>query len=232
LGHFSHEGQEYEIPRVRIAGESSQREAIRLGLFGCIHGDEPAGFDALMRFAQTLLWSPELAKDYELFIYPLLNPVGFERKTRENGSGKDLNREFWTGSAEREVQLVEAELKAHAFDGIIALHADDTSDGIYGYARGRLIAESLLRPALCAAEPILSRNEKDIIDGFNADNGLIRDCYCGVLSAPPEQRSRPFELIFETPGLASHELQVEATLRALKSVLVSYRGFISYASDL
>jgi len=38
-----------------------------------------------------------------------------------------------------------------------ALHAD-TSDGLYGYAHGRVLNENLLMPALQASERVLPRN--------------------------------------------------------------------------
>src|SRR2546425_6402839 len=53
-----------------------------------------------------------------------------------------------------------------------------------------------------AAELILPRNQNDIIDGFNARHGIIREGYQGVLSAPPSVRPRPFEIILETPKAA------------------------------
>ena len=71
-----------------------------------------------------------------------------------------------------------------------------------------------------------------MIDGFPASAGLICDCFAGVLSAPPEQRPKPFDLIFETPAHADFDLQVAATAAALEAILATYPGFISYGQDL
>jgi hypothetical protein len=63
-----------------------------------------------------------------------------------------LNREFWRNSSEPEVRLLEQELRNGHFHGLIQLHADDTSDGIYGFVRGHTLTENLLRPALLEPE--------------------------------------------------------------------------------
>jgi hypothetical protein len=151
---------------------------------------------------------------------------------RENGNGLDLNREFWRGSTQPEIPILEGELRAGRFDGIITLHTDDTCEGLYGYAHGRVLNESLLKPALAAAERLLPRDRRDTIDGFAACESVIGDCFPGVLSAPPEQHPRPFDLIFETPGRAGLELQAGAAVAALDSVLAGYRSFIAYAQGL
>ena len=226
------EGVRHEIPRIRVTGAMSGHEPIRLALFAGIHGDEPAGCEALVRLAASLAHDRSRVAGYELFIYPVINPFGYERGVRSNHAGKDLNREFWRSSKEAEVRAIEAELGAHRFAGIITLHADDTCEGVYGYAHGRTLNEALLMPALQAAGEFLPIDGRATIDGFPARSGLIRDCFAGVLSAPPEQQPRPFDLIFETPAHAGFDLQLSATVAALEAVIAAYPGFISYAQDL
>ena len=221
-------------PLVRYTwhGPRGGGERLKLGFFAGIHGDEPAGGWALLDFAESLLAQPELGEGFEFDFYPCVNPTGLERGTRLNAAGFDLNREFWRGSDQPEVRLLEPELARQLFDGIIALHADDTSDGLYGYARGKLLAEELLRPALAAASAVLPANHSEIIDGFRAERGLIRDCFCGVLAAPPEQRPQPFEIILETPALEPLAAQRAAAVLALHGLVSTYRRFISYAAGL
>jgi hypothetical protein len=64
------------------------------------------------------------------------------------------------------VALIERELLANKFDGIISLHSDDTSDGLYGFVRGNTLTRHLLEPALAAAEAALPVNQARTIDGF------------------------------------------------------------------
>ena len=231
-GSFQSDGNRYTIPRFAFRGPSVGGSLIRLGLFGLVHGDEPAGAVALERLLTHLVDDPELATGYELVFYPLCNPTGYEDGTRHNRAGVDLNREFWRDSIQSEVRILERELRTERFDGLIALHADDTCEGSYGYSHGRALDDALLRPALLAAERVLARDGRAVIDGFAAIEGVISDCFRGILSPPPDSQPHPFNLIFETPAHAPLEQQVSANLAALEAILATYRGFIAYAQDL
>jgi hypothetical protein len=229
---FSSAGETWELPRYVFIGPKGGDEPLRIGLFAGIHGDEPEGVHAVVSFLRLLERVPEVATGYCLFVYPVCNPTGFARRTRFSLSGKDLNREFWRGSLEPEVRLLESELTTRPFQGVISLHTDSTSDGFYGFAQGATLTRNLLEPALTAAEEYLPRNQRGQIDGFEARNGIIRDIYPGVLSAPPRVRPRPFEIILETPEAAPAYLKEAALVAAMQTILTRYQEFISYAANL
>ncbi len=224
----------YWLPRLVFRGAAETGEPqIRVAIFAGIHGDEPAGVEALVEFLQTLEENPFLFRAYRLHIYPLCNPTGYEDNTRHcRGSRKDLNREFWSGSPEPEVKIIERELLLNKFHGIISLHSDDTSDGLYGFVRGAVLTKHLLEPALASAEAALPVNQAAIIDGFHAVNGIISSGYDGILTAPPAQIPAPFEVILESPHAAPQHLQRKAFVLALTEILRQYRRMISYAADL
>ncbi|MDB6067913.1 MAG: hypothetical protein JWR26_4121 [Pedosphaera sp.] len=231
FGFVTAEGERHFIPRFSFRGPNS-RDAIHIGIFAAIHGDEPVGALALVRFLLDLAKEPSLAENYLISAYPICNPTGFEDNTRHSRSGRDLNREFWKSSNEAEVQILENELRTQRFKGIIQLHADDTSEGIYGFVRGATLTEGLLRPALAEAGKTLPRNRNPLIDGFAAQDGIIYDHYEGVLAAPEQISPVPFEIIFETPHFAPMERQVEASDVFLRTVLAEYRRLISFAQDI
>lgn len=229
---FEVAGETYVLPRYLFVGPRGGDTPIRIGIFAGIHGDEPEGVHALVQFIKLLEAKPELAAGYYLSLYPVCNSTGFEDGTRFSRSGKDLNREFWRGSSEPEVRLLEAELVSRSFQGIISLHTDDTSDGFYGFAHGATLTKNLIEPALAAAEKFLPRNELPVIDGFNARRGIIRDSYAGILSGPPKLRPRPFEIILETPAAPPTYLKELAFVAALQTILLEYNKFIAYAPNL
>jgi protein MpaA len=230
LGPFEIGPEKYSLPRFTLRGPN-RSDPIRIGIFAGIHGDEPAGALAAAKFLADAARDPELIENFLLQIYPLCNPTGYEDNTRHSRSGKDLNREFWKSSSEPEVALLEHELRTQHFNGIIQLHADDTSDGIYGFVRGHTLTENLLRPALSEAAKILPRNANATIDGFAARDGIIYHSYDGILAAPM-QTEPPFEIIFETPHHASMDLQVQALVVAVRTILAEYRRLISFAANL
>ena len=71
-----------------VAVEVGNRSGTPVLVVGCIHGDETGGVeiaDALERL------SP---RNLDLWIVPVLNPDGVAARTRGNGHGVDLNRNF------------------------------------------------------------------------------------------------------------------------------------------
>lgn len=228
--HILDEG--FFIPPKIISKPEKPGQGYKFGIFAGIHGDEEAGTLAV---EELLKWSheqPEETQDFELHFYPVCNPTGRNLGTRHNHRGLDLNREFWSGSIEPEVLYLEGELRRERYDGIISLHSDDDALGCYGFVSGDILSEHLLEPALHAAATHIPRENAPIIDGFLAERGIIKEGYLGILSAPPEQRPRPLEIVFETPGLASMPSQVAATVAAVKAMLQGYRQLQAYAANL
>jgi protein MpaA len=220
------------IDRFLFEGPHGGGDAIRIGIFAGIHGDEQAGSRAMIELASILARDPDTAEGYQIYLYPICNPAGFDVRSRHSASGKDLNREFWRNSSEPEVILLEREIQEVAFHGLVSFHADDTSDGLYGFVRGAVLARSLLEPALRAAETVLPRNRCEIIDGFAAENGIISQCYDGILTSPPKLENTPFEIILETPQHAPESKQIDAFVNATLAIFAEYRKFIAFAADL
>jgi len=219
-----HMGEErFWMPRFIFQRTQRMKRRIKVGLFAGLHGDEPEAVLGLVDLVRALNARPEGGRDYQLFIYPMCNPSGLADDTRCSRSGADLNRQFWQNSAEPEVRLLEAEIRNQKFEGIISLHTDDTSDGVYGFAYYGTETDDLLHDALQTAHHALPRCRSTLIDGFPANNGIVRECYAGVLSAPPEQQPRPWEIILETPQREPEQLQRQAFVLAVAMILARYR---------
>jgi protein MpaA len=221
LGYWRVGEDRFWLPRFVFQRTQTKKSRIKVGIFAGIHGDEPAGILGLIDFVREIDSDPELC-----------NPSGYMDGTRHARCGLDLNRHFWSECREPEIHLIEAELLRQKFDGIISLHSDDTSDGMYGFVRGHTLTKHLMEPALAAAEAALPRNKRDQIDGFHAVEGIILSGYGGILSAAPGASPEPFEIVIETPQHAPMDLQRQAFVLALRSILREYREFISYAADI
>jgi len=220
------------LPRYLFAGPGDRSSSLRVGIFAGVHGDEESGVLAAVHLLERLQADPELARGYELFVYPVCNPEGYIDGTRWTRSGLDLNREFWKGSAEISVQILERQLEKLNFNGLISLHSDDTSEGLYGFVQGHELTRHVLEPALEQAGRFLPRNFDRSIDNFEANNGIIERCYEGILTAPPEQNPKPFEVVFETPHLAPLDKQVEAHLAAVQTILDRFKVLISEGQNI
>ena len=187
--HFTSGDQTYELPRYLFVGPRGGDDVIRLGIFAGLHGDEPEGVHALIQFLSMLERTPGTCCGVLPVHLPGLQSDGVQERSHPQCARREgLNREFWNGSEEPEVKLLQSELVAHFFHGIISLHTDDSSHGFYGFARGAMLTKNLVEPALQAAEQFLPRNANETIDGFRARNGIIRDTPGGAERASTSNR--------------------------------------------
>lgn len=225
LGAIRHGNRSLPVLKIASKGVDSPYAArFPICLVAGIHGDEPDGILASIEFARRFALAPELVSTYALTIYPCLNPVGYESMTRENGNGRDLNREFQRGSAEEEVRIMERELRAREFTGLISGHSDYESFGIYAYATGAVLSERLAKPALFQASNIIPINLDPVIDGHPARYGIIHQKFPGSLGPLTRGQWEPFDIVIETPNLFALRKRVEVQVIAFETILQEYRA--------
>lgn len=232
LSYNDQRGLVQSMPKYLFTGPGDHCSYLRVGIFAGIHGDEETGVLAAVELLQRFHADPERARGYELFVYPVCNPDGYVDNTRWSRSGLDLNREFWKNSEEPGVQTLERQLSKLRFDGLIALHSDDTCDGLYGFVKGHELTRYVLEPALEEAGRFLPRNFDKSIDNFEANNGIIERGYDGILTAPPGQSPKPFEIVFETPQLAPAQDQIEAHIAGIQAILDRFKVLISEGQNI
>lgn len=187
-----------------------------------IHGDEPAGPQALLELLQT----GALTLDRDYTIFPVLNPSGLALGTREDSGGIDLNRDYRDLKSE-ETRLHAEWMTKHLteLDVCIHLHEDWESEGFYFYEinfTGKPGHASQIRSASQAHIPTELASE---IDGRAAVDGLIRP------HSLPELEEGDPESIFlqknfgglnytlETPTKMPLEKRVAALKASVRAVL-------------
>ena len=147
----------------------------RILLSAGIHGDEPAGPHAVLSLLES--WkssdSPPL-QDINLDLLPLINPSGFLNKTRENGAGIDLNREFAKGHPAKEIRLLMDVLRYRTYHLSVEFHEDIDAKGFYLYEhfpdRSTPIAPAIISRLERSGHKIL---KDPVIEGMPAHNGII-----------------------------------------------------------
>lgn len=136
-----------------------------------IHGDEPAPPMTLLALVDRGAFDDRA----DWIICPLLNPAGFQRGTRENPEGIDLNRDYrQTRSAEVSAHIAWLQ-RQPSFDLHLCLHEDWEARGFYLYELNPLqkpsLAESIVAAVAATGFPI---DPSSLIDGRPAQNGILR----------------------------------------------------------
>ena len=67
-------------------------------IMATIHGNEWAGTPLLERLADHLSAHPELVRGRRVVLVPVVNPDGYDRRSRYNANRVDLNRNFPAGN--------------------------------------------------------------------------------------------------------------------------------------
>lgn len=140
-----------------------------------IHGDEPAGVEAAMRFVETNSGNEELLSQFSFVVFPCNNPTGWELDSRENWKGIDLNRQFATRKQEPEAEIITRALQGQCFDVVFEMHEDVDSPGFYLYEIAENsdyhVGERIIQAVADAGMPV---NLSECIEGLPAAGGLIR----------------------------------------------------------
>ena len=135
-----------------------------------IHGDEPAGTEGLVRWAEA---NPELLRRTPCMIFPCLNPWGLENNSRLDANGQDLNRTFQHDHV-AQIQALKTLIRPHRFTLSLNLHEDFDGQGLYIYEIERCTpfwGEDLLE----LARPLIPIEGRTIIDGRRTSHaGLLR----------------------------------------------------------
>lgn len=113
------------IFQLRVRPQSAQRG--RLCLVAGIHGDEPAGVEALLRTLEADAFPPGLSID----CFPCMNPEGYAANTRVNAAGLDLNRHFGLEDVPSPLDAYLEAIEGREYDMFVDLHEDDRASGFY-----------------------------------------------------------------------------------------------------
>lgn len=217
LQEFTTAGRIYELMRVVLGSGAGRRVLLSAG----IHGDELAGVEALCEWLESHAYTKFLHR-WDITMLPCLNPWGYEHDTRENGDGRDLNREFNSSHPPQEVRFVQSVLQ-EPFDLSLELHGDEDSAGYYLYETVQPGADIGHR-VIEQIHTIMPVNLDATIDGKSANGGVIaRPLEPETHSWWPMARygfaqGIPCSLTLEA-GRSPLKMQVQAHLQAIEAAL-------------
>ena len=160
----------YPLIKIVTGNGNFRRALISAGM----HGDEPAGIEAILKFLENKSYDI-YKKTWEITFLPCINPYGYEFGTRENHQRKDLNRLFKIEKPPLEVLFAQSILDSK-FDLTLELHEDNESSGYYLYQKERNPNNQHLGvEILKSIEKIMPINTDNEIDGSTALDGIINN---------------------------------------------------------
>lgn len=101
-----------------------------LCIFSGVHGNEPAGVEATLRWMADLGKSKILYPHVDVLAVPLVNPAGWVHDLRHNGENKDIARTFVQGSSQESTLIKGLLGKVHC-DLLVDLHEDRYHSAVY-----------------------------------------------------------------------------------------------------
>ena len=210
-------GSVEDMPVHRLVWQPSAKMVRRVFVTSGVHGDEPAGIEAVLHFLESVTPPP----GFEFVVIPCVNPSGFARNTRENSRGVDINRSFESDD-EEEVRIIKSQLEGLRFDCHVDFHEDWEATGFYMYET----CES------AGIGPTIIERVEEVMpidaDGEESDDSVpvSRGVLCvqpswgqqGLLSYVVAHHT-PHAVIFETPSGVEMETRIAAHMIALRTTL-------------
>jgi murein peptide amidase A len=228
-GEFAVGRQVVQVPRFIFMGPGGGGDTICLGIFAGFYGDEPEGTEALIAFLQELEMKPQLARGYHIYVYPLCNPTGFVAHAHGNAGGEDLPRHFWRGSSQSEIYYLEREMGVLRFQGVISLLSDKQAGNFAVNISNVILNPALVPPAIEATQRYLPGRISNIKTELSSSGNTPA---VDFLTITDELNPVPFELHIGIPQPIPKPSRIYGTVSALKSVLDSYRRFLSIGQNI
>lgn len=130
IGQVSYGTYQSPVWVVSFSPEAAIKHKVLLS--GGIHGNEPAGVEAMVQMVDTLAKNPQKYTDTSFDIIPIVNPWGWSHDIRFNQEGCDVNRDFSTFKCQ-ESAIVRDFASGKRYDLIIDDHEDPDANGFYMY---------------------------------------------------------------------------------------------------
>ena len=98
---------------------------------GGIHGDEPAGPEAVLATIIEVAHDPSKYEHVNIDLVPLVNPSGWVNRTRPNAGGEDINRGFHLLKSQEATIINDFLIGRNLYELMIDHHEDPRYPGFY-----------------------------------------------------------------------------------------------------
>lgn len=214
------------IPLIKVS--SGAGDKLRMLYSGRIHGDEPAGTEALLYFLNQLVTVDSL-KQYlskiDFYIMPMINIDGGENNTRQTANGTDLNRDMSKLDTPEAVAFHQAANKIQP-DVYMDMHEYQPIRADFNeIADGRVLSNPYDVMFLYSSNPNVPKALRDAIDNIYLPAGIdVLDANKLTHHQYYTTRKDKGELLFAIGGSSPRSSSNAMALKNCISMLLETRG--------
>lgn len=187
------------------------------------HGDEQFAVHTLMKWVQK--FNPVDYPDFNIYIYPICNPYGYETGSRDNGARQDTNndKKFFKNSNVQELSILFDAFPVNV-DLILDIHGDTGKEEIYMYEHKAENLQSI-------AEKVLIENN-NLIPFIKAKTIYKVPVTNGVIIPPPfdigvegamERLGVEYTMTLELPGKFDGQKRMIGGIAIINSILRNFK---------
>jgi len=196
-----------------------------------IHGDEISGPMALLK----MLRDRDFFVDFNVTIFPILNPDGLAQNLRVNAASIDLNRDYRNTKSDEILSHIEALKTLGKFDAAMMLHEDFEGIGAYLYELNDRLEPDLGQKIITAMGRHVPIDTRPEIEDVPARNGVISRKELLAKHGKIEDRPEWPEALYlsvhhtqvsyttETPKPFPLEHRIEAQIAAVRTLMSALR---------
>jgi predicted deacylase len=210
----------YPIIAIRHVSKTAKRNVV---ITAGIHGDEYYASHVLLKWIQQA--NTELFNDYNLYIFPVVNPFGYSKGCRENGNRQDVNSavNFIKDSKVQELAVLFDAIPLEV-DLVLDIHGDTGKEEVYCYEHKSENLKSIAEPALIEADNILPFIKTKTIYQVKTVNGVCEDREETGYEGSFEKQGTMYSITLELPGKCSAQSRTAGGIKIINSLLANFKS--------
>jgi hypothetical protein len=185
------------------------------------HGDEPFAVTTLLKW----LKQPIIFPDFNYYIFPIINPFGYEKNSRNNGNRQDTNNDinFIKDSKVPELAILYEQFPQTA-DLILDIHGDTGKEEVYAYEHKSENLPSIAENALVENDNIIPYAKTQTIYKIPVHNGIIiPPPYDQGIELFMEKLGVSYTITLELPGKFEGQKRTEGGIKIINSILRNFK---------
>jgi hypothetical protein len=185
------------------------------------HGDEPFAITTLIKWIKQPIMFPE----FSYYIFPIVNPFGYEKNYRDNGNRQDTNNDinFVKDSKVPELSILYDQFPQTA-DLILDIHGDTGKENVYAYEHKSENLPSIVTPALVDNDVIIPYLRTKTIYGIKVTKGVIIPPKWDIgIEGFMEKLGVSYTISLELPGKFDGQKRAEGGVAIINSILKYFR---------